>query len=216
MSTTPDPGPLIVNIRIEPLTPERYGEDFKLLHEFLGTMRCCCCIPNSCGESEAGWTKKREKWPADKLSLSAVSTSHEQGRGICPPFWHGRPSTCTVRRTIRDQVMVEESLRRRGIGTQLMNWVEIPRVARRDDAFSARLKETCAGPLRAWVRSGPTGRAERLLLLRPFSGRGAEMMYAASDAAAEPVRKLLRGNDEQAAFRRRAGRGVGELMCVDF
>ena len=58
MSTTPDPGPLTAaNVRIEPLTPKRYGEDFKLLHEFLGTMRCCCCIPNSSGETEAGWTK---------------------------------------------------------------------------------------------------------------------------------------------------------------
>ena len=129
MSTTPDPGPLTAAVRIEPLTPERYGEDFKLLHEFLGSMRCCCCIPNSCGESEAGWTKKREKWPADKLSLSAVAIDESTDRvvGFVHASGHGHP--CDMHRPKEgeiyvDEVMVEKSFRRRGIGTQLMNWVE--------------------------------------------------------------------------------------------
>ena len=129
MSTTPDPGPLTSNIRIVPLTPERYGEDFKLLHEFLGTMRCCCCIPNSCGESEAGWTKKREKWPADKLSLSAVAIdeSTDQVVGFVHCSGHGHP--CDMHKPKEgeiyvDEICVEKSSRRRGIGTQLMNWVE--------------------------------------------------------------------------------------------
>ena len=129
MSTTPDPGPLTSNIRIVPLTPERYGEDFKLLHEFLGTMRCCCCIPNSCGESEAGWTKKREKWPADKLSLSAVAIDEATNKVVgfvhCSGFGHPCDMHSPKEHEIYvDEVMVEESLRRRGIGTQLMNWVE--------------------------------------------------------------------------------------------
>ena len=130
MSTTPDPGPLtVVNVRIELLTPERYGEDFKLLHEFLGTMRCCCCIPNSCGESEAGWTKKREKWPADKLSLSAVAIDEATNRVVgfvhCSGFGHPCDMHSPKEHEIYvDEVMVEKSLRRRGIGTQLMKWVE--------------------------------------------------------------------------------------------
>ena len=129
MSTTPDPGPLTAAVRIEPLTPERYGEDFKLLHEFLGTMRCCCCIPNSCGESEAGWTKKREKWPADKLSLSAVAIDEATNKvvGFVHCSGHGHP--CDMHRPKEheiyvDEICVDKAFRRRGIGTQLMNWVE--------------------------------------------------------------------------------------------
>ena len=129
MSTTPDPGLLTVNVRIVPLTPERYGEDFKLLHEFLGTMRCCCCIPNSCGESEAGWTKKREKWPADKLSLSAVAIDEATNKvvGFVHCSGHGHP--CDMHRPKEheiyvDEICVDKAFRRRGIGTQLMNWVE--------------------------------------------------------------------------------------------
>ena len=129
MSTTPDPGPLTVNIRIEPLTPERYGEDFKLLHEFLGTMRCCCCIPNSCGESEAGWTKKREKWPADKLSLSAVAIDEATNKVVgfvhCSGFGHPCDMHSPKEGEIYvDEICVDKAFRRRGIGTQLMNWVE--------------------------------------------------------------------------------------------
>ena len=129
MSTTPDPGPLEMNIRIVPLTPERYGEDFKLLHEFLGTMRCCCCIPNSCGESEAGWTKKRESWPADKLLLSAVAIdeSTDQVVGFVHCSGYGHPCdlhTPKEGEIYVDEICVDKAFRRRGIGTQLMNWVE--------------------------------------------------------------------------------------------
>ena len=129
MSTTPDPGPLTVNIRIELLTPERYGEDFKLLHEFLGTMRCCCCIPNSCGESEAGWTKKREKWPADKLSLSAVAIDEATNKVVGFVHCSGYGHPCDMHKPKEgeiyvDEICVDKAFRRRGIGTQLMNWVE--------------------------------------------------------------------------------------------
>ena len=129
MSTTPDPGPLRVNIRIEALTPERYGEDFKLLHEFLGTMRCCGCIPNSCGESEAGWTKKREKWPADKLSLSAVAIDEATNKVVGFVHCSGYGHPCDMHKPKEgeiyvDEICVEKAFRSRGIGTQLMNWVE--------------------------------------------------------------------------------------------
>ena len=130
MSTTPDPGPLtVVNIRIEALTPERYGEDFKLLFEFLGTMRCCCCIPNSCGESEAGWTKKREKWPADKLSLSAVAIDEATNKVVGFVHCSGYGHPCDMHKPKEgeiyvDEICVDKAFRRRGIGTQLMNWVE--------------------------------------------------------------------------------------------
>ena len=129
MSTTPDPGPLRVNIRIEALTPERYGEDFKLLHEFLGTMRCCGCIPNSCGESEAGWTKKREKWPADKLSLSAVAIDEATNKVVGFVHCSGYGHPCDMHKPKEgeiyvDEICVDKAFRRRGIGTQLMNWVE--------------------------------------------------------------------------------------------
>ena len=129
MSTTPDPGPLEMNIRIVPLTPERYGEDFKLLHKFLGTMRCCCCIPNSSGETEAGWTKKRESWPADKLLLSAVAIdeSTDQVVGFVHCSGHGHPCdmhTPKEKEIYVDEICVDKAFRRRGIGTQLMNWVE--------------------------------------------------------------------------------------------
>ena len=130
MSTTPDPGPLTAaNVRIEPLTPERYGEDFKLLHEFLGTMRCCCCIPNSSGETEAGWTKKREKWPADKLSLSAVAIDEATNKVVGFVHCSGYGHPCDMHKPKEgeiyvDEICVDKAFRRRGIGTQLMNWVE--------------------------------------------------------------------------------------------
>ena len=128
MSTTPDPGAL-TDVRIEPLTPERYGEDFKLLFEFLGTMRCCCCIPNSCGESEAGWTKKREKWPADKLSLSAVAIDEATNKVVGFVHCSGYGHPCDMHKPKEgeiyvDEICVEKAFRSRGIGTQLMNWVE--------------------------------------------------------------------------------------------
>ena len=128
MSTTPDPGAL-TDVRIEPLTPERYGEDFKLLFEFLGTMRCCCCIPNSCGESEAGWTKKREKWPADKLSLSAVAIDEATNKVVGFVHCSGYGHPCDMHKPKEgeiyvDEICVDKAFRRRGIGTQLMNWVE--------------------------------------------------------------------------------------------
>ena len=128
MSTTPDPGAL-TDVRIEPLTPERYGEDFKLLFEFLGTMRCCCCIPNSCGESEAGWTKKREKWPADKLSLSAVAIDEATNKVVGFVHCSGYGHPCDMHKPKEgeiyvDEICVDKAFWRRGIGTQLMNWVE--------------------------------------------------------------------------------------------
>ena len=129
MSTTPDPGPLTAAVRIVPLAQEHYKEEFPLIRDFLSTMRCCCCIPNSCGESEAGWTKKREKWPADKLSLSAVAIDEATNKVVgfvhCSGFGHPCDMHTPKEKEIYvDEVMVEKSLRRRGIGTQLMNWVE--------------------------------------------------------------------------------------------
>ena len=111
------------------MTPERYGEDFKLLHEFLGTMRCCCCIPNSCGESEAGWTKKREKWSADKLSLSAVAIDEATNKVVGFVHCSGYGHPCDMHKPKEgeiyvDEICVDKAFRRRGIGTQLMNWVE--------------------------------------------------------------------------------------------
>ena len=199
MSTTPDPGPLTAaNVRIEPLTPKRYGEDFKLLHEFLGTMRCCCCIPNSCGESEAGWTKKREKWPADKLSLSAVAIDEATNKVVgfvhCSGFGHPCDMHSPKEHEIYvDEVMVEESLRRRGIGTQLMNWVED--TARSRGATTLSLLVLKGNPSRGlyerlgYVSKGPPGGALIACCCYGlfFGSCGAEMMYKQlPDVAAEP------------------------------
>ena len=116
-------------MRIELLAPKHYSKEFPLIRDFLAYKKCCFCIPASAGESEAGWTKKREKWPADKLSLSAVAIDEATNKVVgfvhCSGFGHPCDMHSPKEHEIYvDEVMVEESLRRRGIGTQLMNWVE--------------------------------------------------------------------------------------------
>ena len=185
--TRPEPSQRTLR-RIELLTPERYGEDFKLLHEFLAYKKCCCCIPNSAGETEAGWAKKREKWPADKLSLSAVAIDEatNRGRGICPLFrsWPSvRHAQVQGTRDLRGRGNGRQSLRRRGIGTQLMNWVDtVARVARRDDALSARLKGNPSRGLYerlGYVSKGQPGGALIACCCYGlfFGSCGAEMMF---------------------------------------
>ena len=127
MSTAPQPSP--ASVRVELLAPKHYSEEFPLILDFLAYKKCCWCIPASAGETEAGWTKKREPWPADKLSLSAVAIdeSTDQVVGFVHCSGHGHP--CDMHKPKEgeiyvDEICVDKAFRRRGIGTQLMNWVE--------------------------------------------------------------------------------------------
>ena len=127
MSTAPQPSP--ASVRVGLLAPKHYSEEFPLILDFLAYKRCCGCIPVRAGETEAGWAKKREKWPADKLSLSAVAVdeSTDQVVGFVHCSGHGHP--CDMHKPKEkeiyvDEVMVDKAFRRRGIGTQLMTWVE--------------------------------------------------------------------------------------------
>ena len=127
MSTAPQPSP--ASVRIELLAPNHYSEEFPLIRDFLAYKKCCFCIPASAGETEAGWAKKREKWPADKLLLSAVAIdeSTDQVVGFVHCSGHGHP--CDMHKPKEgeiyvDEICVDKAFRRRGIGTQLMNWVE--------------------------------------------------------------------------------------------
>ena len=128
MSTAPQPSPA-ASVRIEPLAPTHYSQEFPLILDFLAYKRCCGCIPASAGETEAGWTKKRESWPADKLSLSAVAIDEASDRvvGFVHCSGHGHPCdlhTPKEGEIYVDEICVDKAFRRRGIGTQLMNWVE--------------------------------------------------------------------------------------------
>ena len=127
MSTAPQPSP--ASVRIELLAPKHYSQEFPLILDFLAYKKCCGCIPANAGETEAGWTKKRESWPADKLSLSAVAIEEATDRvvGFVHCSGHGHP--CDMHKPKEgeiyvDEICVEKTCRRRGIGTQLMNWVE--------------------------------------------------------------------------------------------
>ena len=197
MSTAPQPSPA-TSVRIELLAPKHYSEEFPLILDFLAYKKCCFCIPASAGETEAGWAKKRESWPADKLSLSAVAideaTSKVVGFVHCSGFGHPCDMHSPKEHEIYvDEVMVEESLRRRGIGTQLMNWVE--GVARERGATTLSLLVLKGNSSRGlyerlgYVSKGPPGGALVACCCYGlfFGSCGAEMMYKQlADVAAEP------------------------------
>ena len=197
MSTTPEPR--TASVRIEPLVPTHYGQEFLLIREFLAVKHCCCCIPASCGESEACWAKRRQQWPADKLALSAVAIDEATDRVVgfvhCSGFGHPCDMhTPTEHEIYIDEIEVDKTSRGRGVGTRLMHWVE--GVARERGATTLSLLVLRGNPSRGlYERLGYVRKEQRCwkavldscCFSLFFGSRGADMMYKQhSGTAPEP------------------------------
>jgi len=142
--------------RVEPLTPARMGDAHAIQKAFLGSKHVCCCIPLSCGETEADLAKKYARAPTRMpMAGVAVGTDGQTVVGFIQVRLHGmplldefealmhttKPGECYI-----ETVAVNSAHRGQGAGGKMLEWSEA--VARAHGATVLTLSVIKGNPAR--------------------------------------------------------------------